>query len=97
MFRVWRRLLGLCDRTVLEDVEFDERLASFVVVPQGGLPTPGERQGEGGQSVVPNGPRLFCKLRRPEARPEVGVGRGHTVQAQDTGDDRTSQITGWFE
>ena len=24
MLRVWRRLLGLCDKTVLEDVEFDE-------------------------------------------------------------------------
>jgi transposase len=24
VLRVWRRLLGLCDRTVLEDVEFDE-------------------------------------------------------------------------
>ena len=30
MFRVWRRLLGLCDRTVLEDVAFDE--AEQVVV-----------------------------------------------------------------
>ena len=30
MFRVWRRLLGLCDKTVLEDVEFDE--AEQVVV-----------------------------------------------------------------
>ena len=24
MLKVWRRLLGLCDKTVLEDVEFDE-------------------------------------------------------------------------
>jgi len=30
VFRVWRRLLGLCDRTVLEDVAFDE--AEQVVV-----------------------------------------------------------------
>ena len=30
MLRVWRRLLGLCDKTVLEDVEFHE--AEQVVV-----------------------------------------------------------------
>jgi transposase len=24
VFRIWRRLLGLCDKTVLEDIEFDE-------------------------------------------------------------------------
>ena len=30
MFRVWRRLLGLCDKTALENVEFDE--AEQVVV-----------------------------------------------------------------
>ena len=30
MLRVWRRLLGLCTKTVLEDVEFDEDVGVVV-------------------------------------------------------------------
>ena len=30
MLRVWRKLLGLCTKTVLEDVEFDEEAGAVV-------------------------------------------------------------------
>jgi hypothetical protein len=70
--KVWRRLLGVCDRTVIERLEFAEEADAVVahVRPPGGPPSSGAGGAGGG--------------RRARTRVKGGAGGGRWTYRYDT-------------